>query len=395
MTRLRHCSGLVHPWMLSSGVLHRSAPSDYRLGFAPMRSILISRGKTKAACAALAAGALMVATPAGVGASGDQTHELLNARGIAVGDQGRVIVGEGNGTISKLVRSGPDKGLAIAIAKVPNTGLAPAVDMNDQGEIFAVTTAGEGDGAAKLYRFTPGERRVMLADIGRFQRQHPDRWDLEGHPAESNPFGVAALDDGGVLVADAAGNEVLRVFADGRIVSVAKLKPREIRVTKQMQEEMDLPPRMMTEAVATSVAVGPGGDIYIGELRGFPATPGTSWIWQVDGDAQGAICRPKRPHRGDCTRAAGGLTSIVDLEVGENGSLYAVELSKMSWLAGESGAPGSEIGALIRIAHDRNVRRELAVDRLVLPGGVAIGPNREIFVTTPIFGPTRVVRADR
>lgn len=360
-----------------------------------MRSNLISRGKTKAACAALAAGALMVATPAAVGASGDATHELVNARGIAVGEQGRVIVGEGNGTISKLVRSGPDKGLAIAIAKVPNTGLAPAVDINAHGEIFALTTAGEGDGTARLYRFTPGQRRVMLANFKRFQKEHPDRWDLEGHPGESNPYGVVALDNGGALVADAAGNELLRVSPDGRISSVAKVKPREIRVSKKMQEEMGLPPRMMTEAVVTSVAVGPGGDIYIGELRGFPGTPGTSWVWKIDGDARGAICDPAHPHRGDCTRAAGGLTSVVDLVVGENGSIYVLELSKMGWLAMETGGPEAAEGALIRIGHDRNVRRELATGKLMMPGGVAMGPNRELFVTTPMFGPTRVVRADR
>ena len=58
--------------------------------------------------------------------------------------------------------------------------------------------------------------------------------------------------------------------------------------------------------------------------------------------------RPGEAESGHCKRYADGLTSIVDLGAG-HGSIYAVELSKTSWLQMELGLPGSEIGGLFRI----------------------------------------------
>jgi hypothetical protein len=157
-------------------------------------------------------------------------------------------------------------------------------------------------------------------------------------------------------------------------------------------DDPELPPAgtpIPAEAVVTSVAVGRDGAIYLGELRGFPATPGTSEIWRIRPGASDAVCRPNKPQKGQCRRVADGLTSVVALEVGRRGSIYAAELSKMSWLAieGEPPVPGSEIGSVIRINHDRNIRKELSPGEVVLPGAVAVGPRGGAFVSGPIFGP--------
>ena len=106
------------------------------------------------------------------------------------------------------------------------------------------------------------------------------------------------------------------------------------------------------------------------------------------------MCRPTKPQKGACTRVADGLTSIVALEAGHRGSLYAAELSKMSWLAieGEPPAPGSEIGAVIRVALDRNAKTELGAGKVVLPGAVAVGPRGGVFVSGPVFGPGGFMR---
>ena len=47
--------------------------------------------------------------------------------------------------------------------------------------------------------------------------------------------------------------------------------------------------------MATSVTVGPDGYWYVGELRGFPATPGTSQIWRIKPGTVDAIVRPGEP----------------------------------------------------------------------------------------------------
>jgi hypothetical protein len=104
-----------------------------------------------------------------------------------------------------------------------------------------------------------------VADIAAYQQTDPDPYDLEGVPEESNPYGVAALPDGSALVADAAGNDLLRVYPNGRIVTVARLKPRVVRVPAALPDEIDgepLPPAgtpLPSEAVATSVTVGADG----------------------------------------------------------------------------------------------------------------------------------------
>ena len=125
---------------------------------------------------------------------------------------------------------------------------------------------------------------LVIADIGKYQLNDPDPYNTNGPAEESNPFGVAALKDGTVLVSDAAGNDLLRVWPKtGQIKTVARLKPRVVNVppglpaTDPEGNPTELPPAgtpINSEAVATSVTVGSDGYWYVGELRGFPATPG-------------------------------------------------------------------------------------------------------------------------
>ena len=151
---------------------------------------------------------------------------------------------------------------------------------------------------------------------------------------------------------------------------------------------------MPAESVPTSVTVGADGSIYVGELRGFPATPGTSMVWRIRPGARNAVCDPARPNRGACTVHADGFTSIVALETGRGGSIYVAELSKKSWLAIEDPNAGPEamVGSVIRVGHDTKVRRELGAGKVMLPGDLAVRPEGAVLVTTPIFGPSKVLR---
>ncbi len=82
----------------------------------------------------------------------------------------------------------------------------------------------------------------------------------------------------------------------------------------------------------TSVAIGPDGWYYVGELKGFPAPAGESRIWRVAPWASSADCG----HSDDCQLVFdGGFTSIIDLAFGPDGLLYVVELDEASWFAVE------------------------------------------------------------
>src|SRR4029450_3304746 len=123
------------------------------------------------------------------------------------------------------------------------------------------------------------------------------------------------LPDGSVLVSDAAANDLLRVYPHGRIITVARLKPRGVAVPHELRH-VGFPPAgtlLPSEDVATSVTVGADGYYYVGELRGFPATPGTSQVWRIAPGSVNAVCDPEAPATGACRRYADGFTSIVDL----------------------------------------------------------------------------------
>jgi hypothetical protein len=76
---------------------------------------------------------------------------------------------------------------------------------------------------------------------------------------------------------------------------VARLKPRVVSVPEELPDEFQgepLPPAgtpVPSEAVATSVTVGADGSYYVSELRGFPATPGTSQVWRIAPGSVNAI----------------------------------------------------------------------------------------------------------
>jgi hypothetical protein len=191
----------------------------------------------------------------------------------------------------------------------------------------------------KLFKVVNGHV-TQLADLAAFEAAvNPD-----GGVIESNPFDVAALWNGSALVADAAANALLIVDHRGSIDWVATL-PTELVSTDNAKQLVgcpagppnicNLPPMIPAEAVATSIAVGPDGAYYVGELKGFPAPTGASKIWRIKPHARHAECGTSP----DCTVIADGFTSIVDLSFGWNGTLHVVELDEASWFAVENGTP--------------------------------------------------------
>ncbi|MGH3332664.1 MAG: ScyD/ScyE family protein [Nocardioidaceae bacterium] len=305
--------------------------------------------------------------------------KLNGPRGLAVAG-GRVYFSQADGSISRVRDSARRPGRVRSRGTVPEQFLAPAIARNESGDTYAVTVGAmpDGKGAATVFKKRRGAW-VRIADLAAFQAEHPDPDDQADEDAgdHSNPFGIAALDRGGALVADAEGNELLRVSDDGDVTSVARIRPRRVK-----QPGTDK--RILSEAVATSVTIGDDGYWYVGELRGFPATPGTSQVWRIKPGTENAVCRPRHPDRGPCTRFADGFTSIVDLAAGNHGRIYVLELAKIGWLAaGEKGA--DQTGSLFEVSPGGRERHELVPGQLKAPGGVEVGDGR-IWVTGPISG---------
>ncbi|HEY7131518.1 MAG TPA: ScyD/ScyE family protein [Candidatus Limnocylindrales bacterium] len=355
----------------------------------------------------LAVGAVSLAllAPAGASAHGTGRHHQLaahlvtgglnNPRGIDVGRDGRVYVAEAGtgkvltikgGTVRALI-----SGLPTAVSpEGETTGPVNVAVSSLFGRTRVVAAIGAGPQTVdarfdSVVRIRSGNASV-LADIQAYRNAHPDTTDLDQppNPTDSNAYGLAALPFGRTLVTDAAGNELDLIGANGRIQTVAKF-PNQVVSTSH------LPPgevpagvtELPAEAVPTSVAVGPDGWWYVGELKGFPFTPGTSRIWRIAPWARNVVCDPAAK-RGPCTIYADGLTSVTGMAFGPDRSLYVVEIVKDGVLNLFSG--GDTTGALIRIRHGK--RTELVPGRLHAPGDVAVARNGRIYVTNQSVSPT-------
>lgn len=153
---------------------------------------------------------------------------------------------------------------------------------------------------------------------------------------------------------DAGGNSLLNIAADGTISVITFFPGR------------DIGGGFPSDAVPTGLAVGPDGAYYVGELTGFPFTPGAAQIYRVLANGTTSVF-------------ATGFTQITDLAFGSDGSLYVLEFDANGLLV------PSDAGALIRIAPD-GTRTTIFSSALVGATGLAIGTDGAFYVSN--FGST-------
>jgi hypothetical protein len=210
----------------------------------------------------------------------------------------------------------------------------------------------EGQAMGRLFRLGHHGPKA-IADFDAFEHANNPDAAQPGSDIESNPNSVDATAKP-VVVADAGGNDILAV-RHGAISLVTLLAPGTAE-PPAMPGTPPPPPgtTIPVDAVPTSVVRGPDGSLYVGQLTGFPFVPGAASVFRIP------------PGGGAPEVVATGFTMITDLAVGRDGTLYVVEFSTQSLLAGP--APG----ALIRVRPD-GTRDELAAGRLVTPAGIVLG----------------------
>jgi sugar lactone lactonase YvrE len=190
--------------------------------------------------------------------------------------------------------------------------------------------------SGKLLRARHGAKRVV-ADITAFEcANNPD-----GETLETNPYSVLALSNHHQVVADAAGNSILEV-RNGR-VSLLAVIPESANGTDQ---------------VPTSLARGPDGAYYVGTLA-EGAGNGAANVWRVvPGQAPEVFIS--------------GLTAVVDVAFGPDGSLYASEFVT-DWTS------QNPSGAVVRV-RPNGQRSVLGEGSLFFPGGVAVSRRGHVYV---------------
>jgi len=221
----------------------------------------------------------------------------------------------------------------------------------------------DGAIAGDLISTVPGKVRArVLANLGAFEARHdPDRGAgpgaAAGDPAlDSNPYAMVAF-RGGFAIVDAAGNDLLWLSPEGAI-SVLAVFPTQIERAPssgvgKKREALEV------QSVPTSVAVGPDGALYVGELTGFPFGVDKARIWRVEPGHTPQVY-------------ASGFTNISDIAF-EGRNLLVLEI------ASDGLRDPQSPGALIRLAPD-GARTVILSRGLVFPTGLAVG-KRAIYIS--------------
>jgi len=320
----------------------------------------------------------LVAIPAAALADGVPSFDFATpVFGLAAAPDGSLLVADSGSGIVEL-RHGSGK----LVAELPGVvDIAPI----GRGEMFALTGIGSTDTAARLFRVSHGGKRE-IADLGAFEaRVNPD-----GGEVDSNPFDVARLTGGKALVADAGGNDVLIVDKKGNVDWVANFPGRLVSTEHakglvgcpttipDLAFICGLPEMMPAQSVITSIAIGPDGAYYVGELTGFPGPVGQSRVWRVEAGTLHAQCGSSPA----CSVVLDGFTSIVDLAFGPDGSLYVVEFDEAGFLAVELssfGLSGLTQGGTVNICNLATTSCSAAASGLPLPIAVAVDHTGKVY----------------
>jgi hypothetical protein len=198
-------------------------------------------------------------------------------------------------------------------------------------------------------------RWQFVADLGAYEiAMNPDCGRID-----SNPFSLIAEAEG-LLIVDAGANALVRRSGTGTLSTFAAFPSRYSTPQGPECPELpaDYPLTQPTETVPTSVAIGPDGAYYVGQLAGFPVVSGAASIFRVEpGSAP--------------TTFLTGFTFIISIAFDESGNLYVLQ---------HLDAPGMpQTGSLIRVAP--NGGRTTLISGLSRATAVAVGPDGGVYIS--------------
>lgn len=336
--------------------------------------------RARSVLAVAATGALaLVATPSAGAAPGAPstssgtprevlTRGVVGPFNLAVRD-GRILVADG---FTGMVDRVSDGQVVPVVTDAPGAaGVAWGLD----GRSFAYTTTDDsGNAAFVLHR--PG-RPDVRADLSGYERTHnPDAHktygaapgtnacarqffrQVNGGPAsypgllDAHPYSVAALADGTWAVADAGGNDILGITADGAVRTIAVLPAQPHTFTAAEAAALGAPDCVVGttyrfEAVPTDVEQGPQGRLLVTTLPGGPEGPQLG--------ARGSLYRLTAG--GYAEQVATGFAGATNLAVGtgyDAGSVYVTELfaGRVSRVVGGVVTPVVKVAGALGIEAD-------------------------------------------
>ena len=139
---------------------------------------------------------------------------------------------------------------------------------------------------------------------------------------DSHPYAVAPLRHGAWAIAEAGGNDILKVSRKGHISTLSVLPPQPHTFTAAEAAGMGAPDCLVGvtfafEPVPTDVEVGRKGWLYVSTLPGGPEGPALG--------ARGSVYKVN-PWTGAAHLVATGFLGATNLAIDHKGSIYVTEL---------------------------------------------------------------------
>jgi hypothetical protein len=223
------------------------------------------------------------------------------------------------------------------------------------GQLYAsVDGGGENHGnptqPSGVYRILENGTAELVADLSAWVRANPVALIPPDFDPDAAGYSLVADEATGTFwVSNPNSSEILSVSLDGTVTRVADLSAEH--------------------PVPTMLVAAPQGGVYVGYLTPAPFPDGAAKVSHVAAD-------------GTVTDVWTGLTTVTDVAVGPDGTLYATELS-----TGNLDEPPFLLPGTGRIVHQTGPdSAEDVATGLMFPIALAFGPDGELYVATPALG---------
>jgi len=198
----------------------------------------------------------------------------------------------------------------------------------------------------------------LIADIGAWLKTHPSKYESSDDFEPDGTLYSAIAVDGRLLTVEPNHGQVISVTKSGEIRQVIDISASEGHI------------------VPTSIAAR-DGSLFVGNLNLFPINPQWARILTIsrshsdDFDNSPPGLEPARGHRIVSSKA--GFTTVVAVDFGPDGLLYALELSD------DAGFPTPGFGKVVRVKRSGEI--EEMVTGLTVPTGMTFGPDGRLYVS--------------
>jgi hypothetical protein len=265
--------------------------------------------------------------------------------------------------ISKLDSSGQRTTVADGLPSdqtSPQLGslVSGVADVAFVGETLYALIAGGGcshghlDNPNGVLRVNPDGTTELVADLSAFVKANPAKTVNPGD-FEPDEGAYAMIEfDGALYVVESNHGALDKVDpASGDISRVIDLSATEGHL------------------VPTAIAVGPDGNLYLGNLTTFPVMAGTATIYKLTPDGQ-------------LSHHAEGLTAVLGVAFDDQGRLYVLETSGPGLGPEAPIVPGT--GRVVRLTDGGGL--EVIATGLVFPTAMAFGEDGALYVSNFGFG---------